>query len=225
MSRKINTLIVEDEPLMTERFCAALEEISEADGILDFDVKSSLDCVAAAREIQRSVKATPIDLVLLDINMDPSSDNRYLSGEDLGIEIREFFPNAKIVAFTYHNNNFRLNNTLENLNPDAFLIKKDMSFKILIDALKSVIDDTPYYSKAIIKLMRRHFLNDFKLDRIDRQLLYQLSKGAKMKHLTSVIPLTKPALDLRKRHLKEIFGVAKGDDRDLLIKAEECGFI
>jgi DNA-binding NarL/FixJ family response regulator len=225
MNKKINTLIIEDEPLMIEPMKLALNQLSESNGLLDFDVLTSLDCDTAVHEIERAVKCRPLDLVLLDINLKPSSNGKYLSGEDIGMEIRKYFPNAKIIVLTSHNNNYRLNNILKTLNPDGFLIKSDVDFAKLLDALKTVIDDTPYYSKAILKLMRRHIINDFTLDSIDRQLLYQLSKGAKMKHLSDIIPLSKSAIELRKRNLKDVFGVEEGDDMNLLIRAEECGFI
>lgn len=225
MNKKIKTLIVEDEPLMIQPMKLALNQLSESNGLLDFEILTSLDCDTAVNEIERAVKSEPFDLVLLDINLKPSANGKYLSGEDIGVEIRRFFPNAKIIVLTSHNNNYRLNNILKTLNPDGFLIKSDVDFVKLLDALKTVIEDTPYYSRAILKLMRRHIINDFTLDRIDRQLLYQLSKGAKMKHLSDVIPLSKSAIELRKRNLKEVFGVEEGDDRNLLIRAEECGFI
>ncbi|WP_299525238.1 response regulator [Winogradskyella sp.] len=225
MDRFLNTLIIEDEPLMVDPIKAALKQIGENNGLLDFKIKVVANCDAAANEINRAIHSEPLDLVLLDINLLPSSDGKYISGEDLGVEIRKFFPNTKIIALTSHNNNYRLNNILRNLNPEGFLIKSDVDFEKLINALKSVIDDCPYYSKLILQLMRRHITNDFTLDRIDRQLLYQLSKGAKMRHLSDVLPLSKSAIEIRKRNLKEVFGVGEGDDRSLILKAEECGFI
>jgi two-component system response regulator NreC len=162
---------------------------------------------------------------LIDINIPASTDKDLLCGEDLGLELKKHFPNIKIIVFTSHNNNYRLNSILKSLNPDGFLIKSDIDFPKLIEALTSVIYDLPYYSKEILQLMRRHIVNDFTLDKIDRQLLYQISKGAKTKNLSDVIPLSRSAIELRKRNLKELFGVEGGDDSNLLSKAEECGFI
>ena len=163
--------------------------------------------------------------MLLDINLRASTDKKFLSGEDLGIEIKKFFPDVKIVVLTSHNNNYRLNNILKSLDPLGFLIKTETDFAILIEALDSVLGDSPYYSKAILQLMRRHITNDFALDKIDRQLLYQLSKGLKMKDLSNIIPLSQSAIELRKRNLKELFEMEEGNDRNLLLKAEERGFI
>ncbi|MEO1030032.1 MAG: DNA-binding response regulator [Bacteroidota bacterium] len=225
MHKRLNTLIAEDEQLLIDPMVAALELISETNSFVDFNITSVLDCDGASEEIQRGVTSEPLDLILLDMNLKPSSDGRYLSGEDLGLEIRNFFPKAKIVAITHHNNNYMLNSILKSLDPDGFLIKSDMNFAKLIDALKMVIDDTPYYSKVILKLMRRHMSNEFTIDRTDRLLLHELSKGAKTKHLCDIIPLSTSAIELRKRNLKRLFKIKDGDDRKLIAKAQEFGFI
>ncbi|WP_299101962.1 DNA-binding response regulator [uncultured Winogradskyella sp.] len=225
MNKPINILIIEDEPLTITMFIAAFNYISENNGQFDFRIKSVNNSDSALIEINKAINKTPFDLVLLDINIPASKDKKILCGEDLGIELINTFPKVKIMVITSHNNNYRLNSILKAINPDGFLIKSEIDFSILIEAFKSVLIEIPYYSKAVIKLMRRHVINDFTLDKIDRQLLYQLSKGAKMKHLFDIIPLSKSAIELRKRNLKELFNVENGDDMHLLIKAEQLGFI
>lgn len=225
MANTTHVLIIEDEPLIINILIKALDEISESNGCYDFKIKSVVNCDDAKEELDKAVKGTPFDLVLLDINIPSSKDDKIICGEDLGIELKKYFPQIKTVVFTSHNNNYRLNSILKSLNPEGFLIKSDIDFAKLLDALNSVLDDMPYYSKAVLQLMRRHMVNEFTLDSIDRQLLYQLSKGAKMKHLADTIPLSTSAIELRKRNLKELFEVEQGDDRDLLVKAEEHGFL
>ena len=204
---------------------AALKKIGDNNGLIEFKVKVASSCETAANAIQRAVQSEPIDLVLLDINLLPSRDGTYVSGEDVGLDIRKYFPNAKIIALTSHHHNFRLHDLLRNLNPEGFLVKREVNFKKLIDAVNSVIEDCPYYSRLVLKLMRRHIANDFVLDSIDRRMLYEISKGAKMKYLADVIPLSISALEIRKRHLKQVFSVDDGDDRTLVAKAEQSGFL
>lgn len=225
MSKPINILIVEDEPLTITMFIAAFNYISDNNGKYEFRIKSVNNSDDAILEINKAINTNPFDLVLLDINIPASRDKKILCGEDLGIELKDTFPDVKIMVITSHNNNFRINSILKAVNPDGFLIKSEIDFMLIIDAFKSVLMDIPFYSKAVIQLMRRHIINDFTLDKIDRQLLYQLSKGAKMKHLFDIIPLSKSAIELRKRNLKELFNVEDGDDRNLLLKAEQLGFI
>ena len=225
MSKKINVLIVEDEPLIINVLESALHQISDTNGLLDFNVKSVTNCDLAHYEIQRAIKGDPFDLVLLDINIPASSDQTFLSGEDIGVELRRVFPKVKLLVFTAHNNNYRLNNILKSLNPEGFLIKSDIDFVKLITAINAILSDEPFYSKAILQLMRRHLSHDFVLDKIDRQLIYQISKGAKMNELTEILPLSKSAIEYRKRNIKEVLEVVDGNDRDLILKAEACGYI
>ncbi|MBR9915730.1 MAG: response regulator transcription factor [Algicola sp.] len=225
MTKITNVLIVEDEPLIINVLESVFSQISEANGLLDFRVRSATSCDLARHEIEKAKGGEPFDLVLLDINIPGSGDKKILSGEDVGLELRNNFPEVKLMVFTSHNNNYRLNNILKTLNPEGFLIKSEIDFLKLTDAIKAVLNDEPFYSKTILRLMRRHISNDFVLDKIDRQLIYQISKGAKMKELTKILPLSKSAIEYRKRNLKQLFQVEEGNDRKLLIKAEERGYI
>jgi len=225
MTQTINVLIIEDEPLIIEAWKNAFNYLSNEHPNPSFKIKSAKNCDNALDEIRKGIISTPFDLVLLDINIPPSSDKTLLCGEDIGLIIKEAFPQIKIMVFTSLNNNYRLNSILKSLNPDGFIIKCEICFQSLLEALKSVLDDEPYYSKTVLQLMRRHFISDFSLDKIDRQLLYHISKGSKMKHLTETILLSKSALELRKRNIKELFELENGDDRDLILKAESLGYI
>ncbi|MBN4057921.1 response regulator transcription factor [Olleya sp. AH-315-K02] len=225
MNGQINVLIVEDEPLILDVLRSVLESVSNSNGALNFKIKSAIDCDTAYREIEKAVRGTPFDLVLLDINIPPSRDRKLLSGEDLGLELKGLFPKVKIIVFTSHNENYRLNNILKTLNPDGFLIKSEIDFKDLIEAINGVLNNIPYYSKTILRLIRRHVNNDFILDKLDRQLLYQLSKGTKTKDLPNYINLSKSGIELRKRKLKEIFCIEGKKSKTLIEAAIENGYL
>ncbi len=225
MSKHINTLIVEDEVLTIEGLTMILEQIGNSEVDLDFKIKSATDCDTANRAIEKAILGQPIDLVLLDINIPASKDRTLVSGEDLGAKIREVFPLAKIIVFTSHNNNYRLNNIFMTVNPDAFLIKTEISLPDLTKAVKMVLDGDIYYSNSILHLARLHISSDFTLDRINRRILHLLSKGIKTKDLTDYINLSKGGIERRKRALKEIFSVEHKDDGALLMEASKKGFI
>ena len=77
----------------------------------------------------------------------------------------------------------------------------------------------------MIKLLRKQISSDYLLDKIDRQLLHELSIGTKMKDLPDVLPMSIAGIERRKRQLKEMFNVEDCEDRELILKAKEMGFI
>jgi len=70
-----------------------------------------------------------------------------------------------------------------------------------------------------------HLANDFVLDKIDRQLLYELSIGTKTKDLPNILPLSMASIEKRKRALKKLFDVTEKGDQSLIKIAKEKGFI
>ena len=64
-----------------------------------------------------------------------------------------------------------------------------------------------------------------KIDKIDRQILYELSIGTRMKDLPKIVPLSIAGIEKRKRILKEVFDVEDQGDKALIMKARELGFI
>ena len=147
-----------------------------------------------------------------------------LGGQDLGILIRNKIKNIKIIVATTFNDGYMISSILKSINPEAFLTKNDLTIEILIEAIKGVIIDPPYYSKTVTKILRKQSTNDFVIDNIDRKLLHELSRGTKMNELPMVLPLSMASIERRKRILKDVFNV-EGGDRDLLQLALEKGFI
>ena len=148
-----------------------------------FLIDSSSNCADAISKIEFASVGIGYDLIILDIKLPPSEDLKILSGEDLGLKINDMLPDCKIIVSTTFNDNFRANNILMNLNPDGYLVKNDITPQDLIYAIKSVISDVPYYSKTIMRLLKTRVSNVITLDKIDRQLLYSLSLGTKMKDM------------------------------------------
>ena len=84
---------------------------------------------------------------------------------------------------------------------------------------------TPSFSKTVLNILRTHINHDFFVDKIDQDILYQLSIGTKMIDLPTVIPLSKGGIESRKRRLKEIFNIENENDKALVQLAKEKGFI
>ena len=63
------------------------------------------------------------------------------------------------------------------------------------------------------------------MDNYNRQILLLLSQGIKTKNLPDLLHLSKSAIDKRKAIIKQIFGIDKGTDEDILKEARRQGLI
>ena len=225
MSNSYNILIVDDHPIIADAYKSAFEFISTENSEVNFNITIVHNSDDAIEKIEEASKQNNIDIVFLDISIPPSSDGKILSGEDIGVKIRQQLSKCKIIIATTFNDNYRIQVILKNVNPEGFLIKNDVSKEELVTSIKTVMKGAPYYSKSVLELFRKQASTDYRLDKIDRQLLYELSIGTKMKELPNIIPMSMAGLEKRKKHLKQIFDVHDNDDRELILKAKEKGFI
>ena len=225
MSQILNVLIVEDHPFIINAYRNAFKEVTRQTSNIRFDINTACDCDSAEIKIKEAKKGLPLDLVLLDISLPPSSNGKLLSGDDLGLMINETFRHVKLIVLTSHDDNHKLCDIFKILNPEGFLIKSDFSFQDLVRAITDVIQGSPYYSKTVTRLIRSHMSSQITLDKKDREILYYLSQGAKMKELPEVIHLSLAGIERRKRRLREVFGIEKKDDRALIESAKEKGFV
>lgn len=225
MKKEYTVLIVDDHPIIADVYKSAFELISTENSNISFNISMAHSCDEAIEYFNVVSKKNDVDIVFLDISIPPSSDGKYLSGEDIGLKIREVLPECKIVVSTTFNDNYRIQVILQTLNPEGFLIKNDVNKEELVTSIKAVMNDTPYYSKSVLELFRKQLSTDYRLDKIDRQLLYEMSIGTKMKDLPHIIPMSMAGLEKRKKHLKILFKVQDNDDRELILIAKEKGFI
>tara|TARA_R110002050_G_scaffold54303_3_gene122920 strand:- start:1683 stop:2360 length:678 start_codon:yes stop_codon:yes gene_type:complete len=225
MTELLNVLIIEDHPLIINAYENALKHVGTKNKKLEFNIDVATNCDTAHKKIKQASKNKKIDFIFLDIKLPASKDGKIISGEDLGVKIKKILPKVKIIVATTYNDNYRISSIFKSINPEGFLIKNDLSPKELVLAIESVIKNVPYYSKSVVKLMRKQVSNDIVIDEIDRRILYELSRGTKMSELPQIIPLSISGIEKRKRVLKELFNLDQKDDRGLIRIAEEKGFI
>ena len=226
VNKKYSVLIIDDHPLITDAYKTAFNYYSKQNESILFYIQTAQNCDSAFELINEfSTKEKKIDIVFLDIKLPLSKDGKILSGEDLGLKINKLLPDTKIIVSTTFNDNYRVHSIFKSLNPDGFLIKNDITPKELIETIHTVLNDPPYYSKTVVKLLRKQVANNFLLDNIDRKILHELSIGTRMKDLPDILPLSMAGIEKRKRHLKHIFNIESSDDKELLYIAKEKGFI
>jgi DNA-binding NarL/FixJ family response regulator len=224
--KKTSVLIIDDHPLICDAYVNALNFIEKENSEISFKISLTHNCDDAIAKIKESSKRVlKYELIFLDIKLPPSKDKKILSGEDLGLEIKKLLPDSKVIVSTTYNDNYRIYSLMKNLNPDGLLIKNDITASELVNAINLVLTSPPYYSSSVSQTIRNEMLNDLLLDKIDRRLLYELSIGTKTKDLPMTLPLSIAGVEKRKRNLKNVFDVSGLEDKDLINKAKEKGFI
>lgn len=224
MQKKYSILIVEDHQINIDSYKRAFEIVSD-DANIRFSIAEALNCDQAVEKMKAFKESNRLDLVILDINLPPSKEHGVINGETLGVLIKQRFPDCKLLVCTSHNDNLRLNSILKTLNPEAFLIKSDITFIDLISAITKLLKNSSYYSKTILNLMRKKLSQDLVLDELDVKILYEISNGARMKELEELVPLSKASIEKRKKNLKNLFGIKSNSDRELILTAKNKGFL
>lgn len=225
MTTQLNTLIIEDHPFIVEGYIDILKWISSERSDVDFKIRTAHNCEQANLEIDYAVDHYILDLVFLDISLGASKDVNILSGDDLGLKLKDLFPNVKIIVLTHLSNKYRLMNILKTLNPIGLVIKSEMVSGTLKKGILSILKDVPFYSPEILKLLRQMASNDYEIDNIDRKILYYLSIGTKTKDLPKLVHLSQSGIERRKTRLKQVFNIEKKADKGLVKQAQEKGFL
>lgn len=224
MKENYHILIVDDHPLITAAYTMGLAQI-EAESTYRFQTVVTHRLEEAASELGQFSNAHPLDLLVVDLKLPPSPDESLLSGEDLALLAKNRFPKLKVMIATTYNNSYRIHHLVKRLNPEGFLVKNDITPKLLNRALREVIEAPPFFSKTIIKALSNYVVSDFKIDKIDRELLYHLSLNTKTKELVKILPLSRAGVERRKKYLKEIFCSHGHTDKDLIEIVKELGII
>jgi DNA-binding NarL/FixJ family response regulator len=224
MQKNLNVLIVEDHPIIVEAYTRSFENLRELNKIErnNYTVWNNLQ---QASSNLNDGSISEFDIVLLDIQLPPCDGVKILSGEDVGIALREKFPKIKILVITSLNDNYRIQNILKSFNPEGLVIKGDIGTKELELAIQAIIDGDNYFSKNVSLLMRSQFMQPIFLEPVDRKLLYELAQGSKTKDLCLLLNLSLTSVERRKRRIKENFNIEGKSDRALLNIAKEKGFL
>lgn len=224
MNQYLKVLIIEDHPVSVEAYTNALHHFASTLSDVTFTVESANNCDNALQKIENA-KSNFYDLIFLDISLPPTKNGKIISGEGLGERIRSYSNKAKIIVCTSHTEAYRLNNILKTIDPEGFIIKTDIGFQGIVNAIEIVLTDPPYYSKTVIQLLRLNMSKEMILNAVDRQLLYQLSIGTKTKDLPKILPLSITGVERRKKLLKKGLNCNSTDEFSLIKIAKERGYI
>ena len=213
-------LIIDDHALIVEGYKNVLLRDNK-----QYNIDTAFSCEEGYRQLEFAKdEGIFYDIICLDMNLPAYDEMNIFSGEDLGLLARKWFPQTRLVVLTMYNDNYRLFNIMKSLEPESFLLKRDITPQEFATAIQKCARGDIYYSSTINAMLRSTISSDFVLDKTDRSILYYLSKGIQTKELTEYIPLSLAGIEKRKRVMKEIFDI-KGGDLVLIDFAKKHGFL
>jgi len=218
-----NVLLVDDHPMIIAGFVQALDIIKENNEKFDFSRDSAVDCTTAAELI--SDKKKKYDLICLDLSLPGSKDGKYNSGEDLAKLAKKHQPKAKLLICTMLENNYKVLNVMRRIDPDGFLVKSDTNPDILISAIENLLKGKTYQSSTVHQMLKKTIEFSHNIDEEDLKILFYLSKGILTKNLPEHLGLSLSAVEKRKKQMKQFFDIPNRNDKILLEKAREKGFL
>ena len=220
---ELNILIVDDHPLIIEGYKNAINSYP-ANGI-KFKITAAKDCKSGYDAIMDAVNA-PFSVALLDFSMPTYPEKNIFTGEDLALLLRKEMPNCKIALLTMHTELLKISAIVEDLKPNALIIKNDLTFDELLIAFAAVMNDEFYYSttvKSSVKKVKEDY--SLEIDSFDKQILFHLSKGTAVLDIPRYVPLLLEAIEQRIQNLSELLGSALNDNHALVKAARERNLV
>lgn len=218
----MNVLVVDDHPMTVEGYINALSEVPI--GLNSPIFSKAHNCVEAFSVLTRSSAAKDsFDIAIIDKGLPSYEEKSILSGCDLAAFIREVMPNCKIIMITAHTEIIILYDIYKNVRPDGLIIKNDITPDKLQKAVMEIIKGNSYQSNTVKNCINEIWKKELMVEDYNRQILFYLSKGFKIKELEGIVCLTTSAIQKRIIKMKNVFEVT--DNSGLVKEAIKQGFI
>lgn len=217
---ELRVLMVDDHPPIIEGYKSILS--FNTHGYI-LNTVAAFNCGSAYDAIVEEKKS--FDVVFLDLTLPPCLEKGLNSGEDLIPVVKKYHPNAKIIMLTSHSESIVLFKIMSEYSLSGVLVKSDFQSEELLTAFNEIVKGGKYYSQTVIKHQKAWNEKSKVMDSYNRQILTLLSEGVKTKNLPDLLHLSKSAIDKRKAIIKQIFGIDKGTDEDILKEARRQGLI
>jgi len=221
MNTALNILIVEDHPTMIVGYKSILSTQFKQDD--EVKIVTAFNCEMAYQKISAAI--VPYDIAVLDMIIPPFEAMKLFSGEELALLLQQKMPYCKIIMSTSHTEAFVLYNLIKKVNPSGVLVKSDCNPEEFLLAIQKIRGGEKYFSvTAKLSIKEVHQENQY-LDSYNRRIISLLAKGIKTKNLPQHLNISISAIDKRKSHIRDVFGIQKGNDEDIIREAKKRGLI
>jgi len=218
----VKILMVDDHQLMIEGYKAMLALNKEQHTV---EVTTANTCEEAYNIISDAKYTNYFDLVFLDYSIPSYPEKKILNGEDLGILIRKQMPTTKIIMLTAHFDAIRLYNVVKKINPNGLLIKSDFKPPQLLEAFETVLRGELYMTSTAKEKLKEPLFTQGLLDSEDRKIIELLSQGLQIKSIADKMNVSEDKIKKRKSKIKDLLGIEKGGDEDILRECRALGLL
>ena len=213
----MNVLLADDHPMTIEGYHDALQKNP-------FQIYSPVFTKAYNfEEACQAVERIAYDLAIIDNSMPPYLEGGITSGIELAQFIRTKLPSCKVIIITAHTEVVIVYDIAKKARPDGLIIKNDVTPEKLQSAVIDVIKGGTYQSPLVKNCISEIWKKELMVEDYNRQILFYLSKGFKIKDLEQTVYLTSSAIQKRISRMKKAFDVS--DDTSLVKEAIKQGFI
>lgn len=218
----MNILLVDDHPITVEGYVTALSKQKKASKVPLF--KTSYSCESAYHCIlDASSKGLPFDIALIDLDLPGCINPPLASGKELALFLRKKMPFTKIIIITAHTELIIVYDIWNSIKPEGFVIKNDLTPEGILKIIEQISDGVPYKSPMVENCIREIWKKELIVEDYNRQIIYYLSLGFRIKDLHQVMPISQGAIQKRINKINEVFDVT---DKDGLLKeVKRLGFI
>lgn len=213
----MNVLLADDHPMTLEGYSDALQKNP-------FAVYSPVFTkVHNFEDAFHAVDKNVFDLAIIDNSMPVYAKASISSGIDLALFIKSRLPDCKVIIITAHTEVIIVYDIAKRARPEGLIIKNDVTPEKLQNAVIDIIKGNTYQSPLVKSCISEIWKKELMVEDYNRQILFYLSKGFKIKDIEQTVYLTGSAIQKRISRMKKAFDVS--DDTSLVKEAIKQGFI
>lgn len=217
----MNILIVEDHPMAATFYQTVLMQ-----SVLNKEITNIVKVNTSEQAynlLASSATEHVFNLVILDYQLPHYKEKAIYTGSDLAILIKKSKVDCKIVMITAITQVILIFDILKKVKPHGFAIKNDVDAEDVIQIIRTVLDGNQYYSASVRECASQIYKAEIFIDDDNRQIVYNLSKGYKVKDLPSLVAMPLSTIQKRIVNMKNIFGIAS--DGSLIAELSLRGYI
>lgn len=216
MSVKI--LLVDDHPLTVGAYRQVLQ---------DNLPENSYTCDIAnnAEQAYQAITGSNagFNIAIIDHGLPAYEPQNLKSGLDIAMMLRQRMPECRIIMITAHTEMLILYDIYKLAKPEGFIIKSELTPQMLSQVIATVNGGENYRSPMVQNCIKEIWKKELMVDDINRQILFFLSKGYKMKEVEEMVFLSGSAVQKRIASMKKAFEVSS--DGSLVKEAVKQGFL